>query len=652
MTGRPRRYRYSAWHGGADPLAPPPDLRDALDAIGRDVMEGVSPASALRELMRTGIGEQRGLDELTRRLWQRRSELQRRHRLDGTLNEVRDLLDRALDQERSALSQEQGEDARFRELQLDALPTDVAGAVTELGEYDWRSADARETFEEIRQLLGREFLEQRFQGMKQSLQDATADDVDRVREMLDDLSSLLAAHARGDADVPQRFEQFMARHGEFFPENPRDVDELIDALASRSAAAQRLLNSMSADQRSELAELSQQAFGDSRIAQAMSRLDAQLRKLRPDEDWSSRGRFRGSEPMGLAEATAAMAELGEMDRLAEQLGQSYAGARLEDIDLEALERQLGPEAVADAQRLADIERELREQGMLSRAPDGNLRLSPRAMRRLGETALRAVAATLKSRRGERESDRAGAAGELTGTTRPWSFGDNQPWDAPRTVHNAVLRRAAEGPHAPNLDVADLEVAETEQRSRSAVALCVDTSWSMVQDGRWVPMKRTALALHHLISTRYRSDALQLITFGRQASTVDIGGLTALEGTWEQGTNLQHALILAGRHVRKYPEAQPVVLVVTDGEPTAHLEDGEAVFQYPPDVSTISAALSEVDSLRKRGATLSVFMLGEDERLAEFVDIMARRGGGRVIAPTADGLGAAVVRDYLRTKRRR
>lgn len=656
MTGPPRRYRYGAWHGGADPLEPPVDLRSALDAVGREVMEGASPRAALDELLRTGTDDTSGLDELTRRLWQRRSELQRRYRLDGTLSEARELLDRALDQERRALAAEHGDDARFRELQMDALPSDTAGAVSELADYDWHSPAARESFEELRQLLGSELMEQRFRGMKEALQEATPEDAERVRRMLDDLSDLLAAHARGDADTRERFDRFMAEHGEFFPESPRTVDELVDVLAARSAAAQRMLNSMTEQQRSELGALSRQAFGDARIGQALDRMDAQLRSLRPDEDWTSRARFRGDEPMGLGEATAAMAELGELDRLAEQLGQSYPGARLEDIDLEALENQLGPQAVVDAQRLADMDRQLREQGMLQRGPDGSLRLSPRAMRRLGETALRSVISQLRSRRGERDADRAGAAGEPTGTTRPWSFGDSEPWDAGRTVHNAVLRKAgdnAAGNASPDLELSDLEVAETEQRSRAAVALCVDTSWSMVQDGRWVPMKRTALALHHLVSTRYRSDALQLVTFGRYAATVDVGGLAALEGTWEQGTNLHHALVLAGRHLRRNPDAQPVVLVVTDGEPTAHLEpDGEAAFHYPPSPRTLSITLSEVDALSRLDTALSVFMLGEDERLAAFVDILARRGGGRVVAPTADGLGAAVVGDYLRGKRRR
>lgn len=647
------RYRYGRWRGGPDPLAPPLDLREALDQIGRDVMEGASPRSALEELLRTGTSDAAGLDELTRRLWQQRSRLQRHHRLDGTISEVRKLLDRALEQERLALAADTTEDARFRELGLDALPPDVAGQVDELASYDWRSPDARETFEEIQRMLGQEVLEQRFQGIRQAMRDVTGEDVERVREMLDDLSNLLAAHARGDPDVPAKFDEFMAVHGEFFPENPRDVDELIDALAARSAAAQRMLNSMSEQQRQELMSLSQQAFGDPRIGQALQQIDQQLQGLRPGEDWSGRARFRGEEPMGMAEATAALAELGEMDRLAEQLGQSYPGASLEDIDLEALERQLGEQAVVDARRLAEIERELREQGLLRRAPDGSLQLSPRALRRLGETALRSVIAQLKSRRGERDTDRAGAAGELTGTTRPWTYGDAEPWDAVRTVRNSVLRRAAEGEDSAMLDISDLEVAETEQRSRAAVVLCVDTSWSMVQDGRWVPMKRTALALHHLVATRFRSDALRLVTFGRLAGTVEAGELAAMEGVWEQGTNLHHALLLAGGHLRRHPDAQPVVLVITDGEPTAHLEpDGEAVFEYPPSERTLAVTLSEVDALRRLGTTLSVFMLGDDPRLEAFVNVVARRGGGRVLAPSEDGLGAAVVGDYLRTKRNR
>ncbi|GAA3570087.1 VWA domain-containing protein [Amycolatopsis ultiminotia] len=648
----PEGYAYGPWHDGPDPLAPPADLRDALDEIGRDVMDGASPRSALEELLRRGTERTAGLDELTRRLWQRRSEIRRRHRLDGTLEEVQRLLREALDAERRELFPDPDDEARFREAQLDALPPGTAAAVRELNEYDWRSAEARDKYGQIRDLLGREMLDARFQGMKQAMENAGPQDVEQINQMLGDLNALLSAHAQGASDIDERFAEFMRRHGEFFPENPRNVDELIDVLAARSAAAQRMLNSMSEEQRAELAELAQQAFGDPRLAQQLSNLDSQLRALRPGEDWTSSERFRGQDPLGLGEGAQAMADLAELDALAEQLGQSYPGARLEDIDLEALESQLGPDAGVDARRLSELERELRRQGLFERAADGTLRLSPKALRRLGETALSDVVNALRGKTGERETESAGAAGEPTGASRAWRFGDMQPWDVPRTVRNAVLRSAAVGSSAVRLDVEDVEVVETEHRSRAAVALLVDTSWSMVQEGRWLPMKRTALALHQLISTRFRNDALQLITFGRYAMPVELPELVGLEGTWEQGTNAHHALLLAGRHLRRHPDAQPVVLMVTDGEPTAHLEpDGEAEFCYPPEPRTIHKTLSEVDRIAKLGASVTVFRLGDDPRLEAFVDIIARRSGGRVVAPDLDGLGAAVVGDYLRTRRR-
>jgi uncharacterized protein with von Willebrand factor type A (vWA) domain len=651
VTAQPEGYSYGPWHEGPDPLAPPADLRDAMDEISRDIMAGSSPRSALEEMLRRGTERTAGLDELTRRVWQRRAEIQRRNRLDGTLQEVQQLLREALDAERRALFPEPTDDARFREAQLDALPPGTAAAVRELAQYDWRSEQGRENYQRIQDLLGKEMLDARFEGMKEAMQNAGPEDVERINQMLSDLNALLAAHAQGFEDIAERFDEFMKRHGEFFPENPRNVDELIDVLAARAAAAQRMMNSMTQEQRDELSQLAQQAFGDPRLAQQLSALDSQLQSLRPGEDWTSSERFRGKNPLGLGEGAQAMEDLAELDALAEQLGQSYPGASLDDIDLEALEAQLGADSSVDARRLSELERELRRQGLFERAPDGSLRLSPKALRRLGETALADVVSALRGRTGDRDTESAGAAGEPTGSSRPWKFGDMQSWDVSRTVRNAVLRSVSVGDRKVRIDVEDVEVIETEHRSRAAVALLVDTSWSMVQEDRWLPMKRTALALHQLITTRFRNDALQLITFGRYATSVELAELVGLEGAWEQGTNAHHALLLAGRHLRRHPDAQPVVLMVTDGEPTAHLEpDGSAEFNYPPDPRTILKTLSEVDRLAKLGAAVTVFRLGDDPRLTSFVDLIARRSGGRVVAPDLDGLGAAVVGDYLRVRR--
>ncbi|WP_283607665.1 vWA domain-containing protein [Mycolicibacterium poriferae] len=654
-----RTSRYSRYTGGPDPLAPPVDLREALEAIGQDVMEGTSPRRALSELLRRGSKNMPGADRLAAEANRRRRELLQRNNLDGTLAEIKQLLDDAVLAERKELARALDDDARFGELQLDALSPSPAKAVQELAEYDWRSSEAREKYEQIKDLLGREMLDQRFAGMKQALENATDEDRQRVNEMLDDLNNLLDKHAQGQ-DTPEDFQDFMAKHGEFFPENPRNIDELLDSLAQRAAAAQRFRNSLSEQQRAELDQLAQQAFGSPSLMNALNRLDAHLQSARPGEDWEGSQRFSGDNPMGMGEGAQAMADIAELEQLAEQLSQSYSGATMDDVDLDMLARQLGEDAAVDARTLAELERALMNQGFLDRGSDGQWRLSPKAMRQLGQAALRDVAQQLSGRHGERDTRRAGAAGELTGATRPWQFGDTEPWNVTRTVTNAVLREAGTGerPLPVRLTVDDVEISETETRTQAAVALLVDTSFSMVMENRWLPMKRTALALNHLVSTRFRSDALQIVAFGRYARTVTAAELTGLEGVYEQGTNLHHALALATRHLRRHPNAQPVVLVVTDGEPTAHLEDfggegGSSVFfDYPPHPRTIGHTVRGFDEVARLGAQVTIFRLGSDPGLARFIDQVARRVGGRVVVPDLDGLGAAVVGDYLSAKRRR
>ncbi|MDT5391407.1 MAG: hypothetical protein QOE04_5048 [Mycobacterium sp.] len=654
-----RTSRYSGYTGGPDPLAPPVDLREALEAIGQDVMEGTSPRRALSELLRRGTQNMRGADRLAAEANRKRRELLRNNNLDGTLQEIKKLLDEATLAERKELARALDDDARFGELQLDSLSPSPAKAVQELSEYDWRSPEARQKYEQIKDLMGREMLDQRFAGMKDALENATDEDRQRVNDMLDDLNELLDKHSRGE-DTQQDFADFMNQHGEFFPENPKNVDELLDSLAKRAAAAQRFRNSLSADQRAELDALAQQAFGSPSLMNALGRLDGHLQAARPGEDWDGSQQFSGDDPMGMGQGAQAMADIAELEQLAEQLSQGYAGAQMDDVDLDMLARQLGEDAAVDARTLSDLERALMNQGFLDRGSDGQWRLSPKAMRQLGQAALRDVAQQLSGRHGERDTRRAGAAGELTGATRPWQFGDTEPWNVTRTLTNTVLRQAGTGVAEPPLriTVEDVEISETETRTQSAVALLVDTSFSMVMENRWLPMKQTALALHHLVSTRFRSDDLQIIAFGRYARTVSAAELTGLEGVYEQGTNLHHALALASRHLRRHPNAQPVVLVVTDGEPTAHLEDfgdgdGTSVFfDYPPHPRTIAHTVRGFDDIARLGAQVTIFRLGSDPGLARFIDQVARRVEGRVVVPDLDGLGAAVVGDYLRSRRRR
>ncbi|MEX5273141.1 VWA domain-containing protein [Kocuria sp. CPCC 205235] len=655
MRNRHRSSRYGRYSGGPDPLAPPVDLAEALDAVAEDVMSGYSPEQAMREFLRRGGRNQRGLDDLARKVQQRRRDLLSKHRLDGTIQEVKELLEKALREERNQFLRDarmDPMDRQFREMQLDSLPSSPAAAVTELVDYDWQSDTARQHYEQIKDLLGREMLDQRFAGMKQALENATDEDRQAVAEMLGDLNDLLDKHARGE-DTPEDFYEFMAKHGDQFPENPQNVDELIDALAQRSAAAQRMMRSMTQEQRDELMSLSAQAFGSPELMSQLDRLDASLQALRPGEDWTGSEQFDGDQGLGLGDGTGVLQDLADLDSLAEQLSQSYSGSTLSDLDIEALTRQLGDDAAVSARTLAELEKAMQDSGYLRRGTDGDLKLSPRAMRKLGQSLLRDAAGRISGRQGRRDTRLAGAAGEQTGSSRAWAFGDVEPWDVTRTVTNAIGRTAAAGKDPMKglrIDVQDIEVRETEARTQAAVVLLVDTSFSMALNGRWVPMKRTALALHHLLSTRFRGDRLELITFGRYAQRMDIGELTALPAWHEQGTNLHHGLLLAGRFFRQHPNMQPVLLVVTDGEPTAHLmTHGEAWFSYPPDRETLLNTVSELDKVTRQGAEVTFFRLGDDPGLVRFVQAMATRAGGRMVAPDPEDLGAAVVGEFLRNR---
>jgi uncharacterized protein with von Willebrand factor type A (vWA) domain len=682
-------YRYGPYTGGPDPLAPPYDARRALDELGESVLGGADPSTALRDLLRRGMQGHRGLDDMLRRVRERREEIRRRGRLDGILEQARALLDTAIGQERAELFPDPSDDARMREAELDALPADTAQAINRLAGYSWRSAAARETFEQLKELLRREVLDSQFRGMKDALSSPDPEALQRVKDMLAGLNEMLDADARGE-HTQEDFDAFMERYGDMFPDRPANLEELVDQLARRAMAAQRLMSSLSPEQQEELAGLMDQALADAGLAAEMARLADALRARRPDIDlagWQQET-MTGDNPLGLGDATTAIADLADLADLQAALGQDYPGARLDDIDEEAIRRSLGRQAVDDMETLRQIERELERQGYLQRTA-GKLELTPKAVRRLGETALRKIFADLpEGRFGDHDQRDAGQAGEYTGATRPWQFGDEQAIDTPATVRNALLRdsaavrdRIAARPDAGHPDAGrtddgltgadltgagrlgsggplvrlapeDFEVEETERRGAAAVCLLVDLSYSMALRGTWGVAKQTALALHALVRSRFPQDSVQVIGFSNYARELRETDLAGLGWDMVQGTNLHHALVLAGRFLDERPEHDPVVLIVTDGEPTAHLRrDGQYWFDWPPAPETLELTLAEVDKMTRRRAPLNIFMLADDERLTAFVEEVARRNGGRVLRAQPDRLGEYVVRDFLRTRRK-
>jgi len=658
MTGG---YSYREYGGGPDPLAPPYDVRGALDQLGEDVLSGQSPPDALRDLLRRGLAGDRGqrgrgLDDLLKQVRERQREIRDRGRLDGILEQSRALLDTAIGQERAELFPDPGDDARMREAELDTLPSDTAQAIRRLADYQWQSGAARETFDKLKDLLRREVLDSQFRGMKQALQggpDSGA--MQRVKDMIAALNAMLEEDARGD-HTQADFDRFMEEYADFFPDHPRDLEQLVDSLARRIAAAQRLLESLSDEQRSELAGLMSSTLDDAGLAAEMARLADALRARRPELDALARAGenpMTGDEPLGLGDATTALAELADLAELESALRQDYPGARLDDIDEEAVRRALGRQAVDDMSALKEIERELERQGYL-RHEGGSLELTPKAVRRLGETALRRVFAQLgDGGPGEHEQHDAGQAGDPIGSSRPWEFGDELAIDAGATVRRAMLRgsRPAGTATRVRLSPDDFMVAETERRTSAAVCLLVDLSYSMALRGTWAAAKQTALALHALVRSRFPQDAIQVIGFSNYARELRETDLAGLGWDMVQGTNLHHALVLAGRYLDKHPEQEPVVIVVTDGEPTAHLQrDGRSWFDWPPSRETLELTLAEVDKMTRRGAALNIFMLAEDERLTAFVEDVARRNGGRLLQAIPERLGEYVVQDFLRTRR--
>jgi uncharacterized protein with von Willebrand factor type A (vWA) domain len=645
-------YRYGRYVYGPDPLALPYDVRGALDEMGDAILAGATPADSLRDLLRQGSEGRRGLDDLLRRVRERQREIRGSGRLDGILDQARALLDTAVGQERAELFPDPGDEARMREADLDALPADTAQAIRRLADYDWRSPAARQTFERLRQLLRSEVLDSQFRGMRQALQSPDPQAMQRIKDMLGDLNEMLAADARGE-HAQADFDRFMERYGDLFPDNPRNLEELVDSLVSRMAAAERLLRSLSEEQRRELAELMADALGDAGLESEMARLADALRARRPDLDRAGMAggvQMSGSEPLGLGDATTALAELADLAELENAFGQDYPGASLDDIDEDAVRRAFGRQAVDDVEALRRIERELERQGYLTRN-GGRLELTPKAVRRLGDTALRRIFADMNfgHRSGDHDEPDAGQAGELTGTTRPWEFGDEQPLDVPATVRNALLRGGLAG--RIKLSARDFEVAETERRTSAVVSLLVDLSYSMQLRGTWAAAKQTALALHALLRSRFPQDAIQVVGFSNYARELRETDLAGLGWDMVQGTNLHHALMIAGRHIDRHPEHEPVVLIVTDGEPTAHLQrDGRSWFDWPPSPETLELTLAEVDKMTRRHAALNIFMLADDARLGAFVDNVARRNGGRVLQAAPERLGEYVIRDFLRTRR--
>jgi len=669
----PNRFRYSRWDGTQAGFELDPD--DVLAEITDDVLYHGDLHAALRRMLQDGFGhpdgertaglrgpnEVLGLRELMERLRRRREEERGRFDLGGVYDDIARELREVVDQERGALddlerrARESG-DARRREvaeeanagrrLQLDLLPPDLAGQVRELGAYDFVSGEARQRFDELVERLRREVVAGQFNQMAEALSHAGPEEMARLKDMLAALNAMLDARERGEEPD---FDGFMAEFGDFFPGNPRTLDELLEQMAGQMAAMQALLASMMPEQRAQLQALSDQLLDDMDLRWQMDQLGRRLQDAVPGAGWGQSHQLTGSDAPGMAEAAGLMQRLGALDRLEHLLGSAPTPGALAEADLDEVRDLLGDDAARSLERLADLARMLEEAGLIE-TREGRVELTPRGLRAVGQNALRDLFGRLaKDRLGRHPAEREGPGHERSYETKPYEFGDPFTLNIERTVRNAV-GRATGTPVA--LDPGDFEVERTEALTRASTVLLVDLSLSMPMRDNFMAAKKVAMALHSLISTRYPGDYLGIVGFSEVARLLRPERLPEVSWDFVFGTNMQHALLLARQMLCRRPGTRQV-LMITDGEPTAHLlPGGEPFFSYPPTRETVQATLTEVRRCTAEGIRINTFMLDATPHLQAFVERMTRINRGRVFFTTPENLGSYVLVDYLEQKRSR
>jgi uncharacterized protein with von Willebrand factor type A (vWA) domain len=509
---------------------------------------------------------------------------------------------------------------------------------------------ARDAFSELTDELRQQMLQTYFQGLKEGVERVTPEDLAGIREMVRDLNALLEKHATG-ADTTDDFAGFMAQHGQYFPPGISNVDELIEHLHRQASQMASLLNGMSPEMRDELRSMMDDLLRDDRLQIDMARLAGNLQMARPDLPFGEPYPFEGDEPMGLADAMAAIDRQQQYDAMEEALGAARDPDALERVDPDALRDLAGDDAIDDLEQLQELTRALTDAGYLDR-DGGRLELTPRAARKLGMRALTDIFSRLRREGfGGHAIPRGGRGGEATEETKRYEFGDPFAVDINRTLFNAMARGGAGTPVIIGPD--DFEVSRSEETTVSSTVLLLDMSRSMLLRGCSSAAKKVAMALHTLIHTKYPRDRLFVVGFAyyaRQLKPESIPTLSPYE--FEYGTNLQHALIIARQLLGRSHGGNKEIVVITDGEPTAHIEDGQVEFAYPPTLRTVQSTLREVGRCTREGIVINTFMLERSRYLSEFVDLMSRINRGRAFYVEPEHLGEYVLVDYVNKKTKR
>jgi uncharacterized protein with von Willebrand factor type A (vWA) domain len=672
-------YRYSRWDGSQQGFDLDADA--ILEEINDDLLYHGDVNAALRRMMQQGFADRdgrrvAGLRELMERLRERRNAEREQYDLGGVYSEIAEQLEDIVRTERQALDELEAEasesgDERRKEVTSEAvgerratlglLPDDLAGKVRSLGGYSFVSSEARERFEELTERLRQDVVQSYLDQAAGAISGMGPEERDRLRRAIDGLNTMVEQRAAGEPLDPS-FEQFMSEFGDFFPGGPQSLDELLEQLAQRMAATSAMLASMTAGQRAQLQGLMDELLGDMDLSWQMNRLAGNLRSMFPEAPWDRRVSFSGADAPGLAEASDVFSRIADLDQLEQMLSGAPQPGALAEVDIDRVRQLLGEDSAASLDELRRLAKRLEDAGLIEQR-EGRLELTPRGLRHIGQRALRELFSRLaKDRLGGHELALTGTGHERSELTRAYEFGDPFNLHIERTLRNAIRREAhrsaegAEGSGSPavrfpvRLQPDDFEIEQTEHLTSVATVLLLDLSLSMPMRDNFLAAKKVAMAMHSLISSQFPRDYLGIVGFSEIAREIRADQLPEVSWDFVYGTNMQHALLLARRLLARQPGTRQIVMI-TDGEPTAHLmEDGEVFFNYPPVRATVDATLQEVLRCTREGIRLNTFALDATGHLRDFVEKITQLNGGRAFFTTPENLGDYVLVDFIEHRR--
>ncbi len=669
LRRRPRRRRepahftYSRWDGtqtGFDL-----DADHLFSEMADELLYHGDVNSALRQMMQNGLMDRDGRDmegirDMMQRLRERRRDILENHDVGGVFDDIAGSLRSVVEQERQALDdlaqrgadsgderqqQLQNDTAAMKNMELDMLPPDLAGQVKGLQGYDFESEEARQQFEELMDQLREQLMQQQLDQVAEGVNDMSPEDMQRMKDMLAELNQMLEQRAAGEEPD---FQGFMDRYGDFFPENPQTLDELLEVMAQRMAQAQQMLNSMTPEQRQQLQELSDQLMEDMDLQFQMSQLADNLREQFPQMGWGQSYDFDGFDPLDMPSAMDMMGELGDIDQLDNLLRGATNPGALAEVDIDRARDLLGDESAESLERMAELARMLEESGLIENK-EGKYELTPRAIRKIGNGALdelfkRMSADTL----GKHALEKTGAGHERDFDTKPYEYGDRFNLHIEKTLRNAVARTGGGTPVKLHPD--DFEIERTEQLVRSSTVLMLDVSMSMAMRDNFLPAKKVTMALHSLISSQYPRDFLGMVSFSEVAREFNAATLPELSWDYVYGTNMQHSFQIARKMLSKQTGTKQIIMI-TDGEPTAHITpSGQPYFNYPPSQQTVDLTLGEVAKCTREDIRINTFVLDATHYLQNFVEQISKVNGGRAFFTTNENLGDYVLMDFVDHKR--